>query len=124
MGKTMKKHKDRDLMTKARDALRILAPLVNQDMLENLIYDLDDRIAEMIEEEAYYIKKKETRDKLSLSAQGNRNKWKPEIDAQCKQVQKHREEGLTIKKACELVGITEDTWYRRQRIEAKGRDRG
>ena len=113
-------------MTKARDALRIMATKVTPEsakILEPLIFDLDDRVAEMLEEEAFYKLSKEARDKLKLAAQGNRNLWKPELDTKYQQAKANRAKGMGVRASCDLAGITTDQWYRRQRIEQTGRDR-
>lgn len=125
MSKT-KERTDRILMTKARDALRILSAKVTEEsakILEPLIYDLDDRVAEMLEEESFYRMTKEARDKMRLAAIGNRNLWKPELDPKYAKAKENRASGMGLRESCDLAGITIDQWYRRQRIEKNGKDR-
>ena len=125
-GQEMKKHKDKDLMAKAYDALKIIGPKVGPEtvqILEPLILALEFRLEEMDEEELFYSLPKEVRDKMRLSATGNRNRWNFELDAKFELAKKYRAEGKTIVQCCELSGINEETWYRRSRIEKYGNDR-
>ena len=122
----MKKHKDKDLMTKAYDALKILGPKVGVEtvkILGPLIEALEFRLEEMSEEERFYSLPKEVRDKMRLSATGNRNRWNPDIDGKFELAKKYRAEGKTVEECCQLAGINAETWYRRSRIEKHGHDR-
>jgi hypothetical protein len=124
--KTIRERTDRILMTKALEAIRILSGKVSQDsakILEPLIYDLEDRISDMKEEEAYYTMTKEQRDRMKLAAMGNRNLWKPELDPKYQKCKELRASGMTVRDSCRAAGLTTDQWYRRQRIEMYGMDR-
>lgn len=123
----MKEHKDKALLTKARDALKIVGPKVGPEtvkILEPLIDAIEFRLEEMSEEERFYSLPKEVRDKMRLSATGNRHRWNPDLDAKFEAAKKYRAEGKTIEQCCKLAGINCETWYRRSRIEKYGQDRG
>ena len=122
----MKERTDRSLMTKAREALLIIGPKVGLEtvkILEPLVMDLEDRIDQMKEEEAYYTMTKEQRDRMKLAAMGNRNLWKPELDPKYQKCKELRASGMTVRDSCRAAGLTTDQWYRRQRIEMYGMDR-
>ena len=122
----MRERTDRILMTKAREALLILGPKVGLEtvkILEPLVMDLEDRIDQMKEEEAYYTMTKEQRDRMKLAAMGNRNLWKPELDPKYQKCKELRTSGMTVRDSCRAAGLTTDQWYRRQRIEMYGMDR-
>ena len=122
----MKERTDRILMTKAREALLIIGPKVGLEtvkILEPLVMDLEDRIDQMKEEEAYYTMTKEQRDRMKLAAMGNRNLWKPELDPKYQKCKELRASGMTVRDSCRAAGLTTDQWYRRQRIEMYGMDR-
>jgi hypothetical protein len=113
-------------MTKAREALLIIGPKVGLEtvkILEPLVMDLEDRIDQMKEEEAYYTMTKEQRDRMKLAAMGNRNLWKPELDPKYQKCKELRASGMTVRDSCRAAGLTTDQWYRRQRIEMYGMDR-
>lgn len=122
----MRERTDRTLMTKARDALLIIGPKVGLEtvkILEPLVMDLEDRIDQMKEEEAYYTMTKEQRDRMKLAAMGNKNLWKPELDPKYQKCKELRASGMTVRDSCRAAGLTTDQWYRRQRIEMYGMDR-
>jgi len=122
----MRERTDRILMTKAREALLIIGPKVGLEtvkILEPLVMDLEDRIDQMKEEEAYYTMTKEQRDRMKLAAMGNRNLWKPELDPKYQKCKELRASGMTVRDSCRAAGITTDQWYRRQRIDMYGMDR-
>ena len=52
-----------------------------------------------------------------------RNRWRKDFDAKYDQAKKLVEKGVSVTCACEAIGITRDTYYRRKRIEETGRDR-
>ena len=66
---------------------------------------------------------RETKDKISTSKLGNRNRWKEDLTPKYEQVKKLVADGVQVSCACEAVGITRDAYYRRRRIELTGRDR-
>lgn len=109
--------RDREYMERAIKALEN-----GVDVAETIIA-LKDRVRVLKEQEDWYSMPKETRDKIRMSAMGNRNLWKPELDAKYEKAKELRACGLTLRSACEKVGMTTDQWYRRQRIEKHGKSR-
>ena len=77
----------------------------------------------MSSDDFWFDRPKEVRDKMSASKIGNRNGWKPELDAKYEEVKKLIETGVNVSCACEAVGLTRDQYYRRKRIEQTGKDR-
>jgi len=119
----MKDRSDRVLMTKARDALRILSAKVSPEsaqILLPLISDLDFRIEQMLEEERYYKMPKESRERIKLSALGNRNLWDDKLTVKFEKAKELHACGLLIRDACAQAGISRDQWNRRRRIEKRG----
>lgn len=84
---------------------------------------LKDRVKVLKNQEEWYSMSKETRDKMRLAAMGNRNLWKPELDAKFQKAKELRACGMLIKDACSKAGISIDQWYRRQAIEKNGKSR-
>jgi hypothetical protein len=118
--------KDRELMEKARDALRVFSTTIRTNevpALVELIDDLNIRIEQIKDDEEFYSLSKEARDKMKLAARGNRNLWKPELDPKYQKAKELRASGMLLKDACAVAEITVDQWYRRQRIEQLGTDR-
>ena len=74
-------------------------------------------------DDSWYDRPKEVRDKISASKMGQRNNWKPELDKLYEEAKKIVATGVNVSCACEAVGITRDQYYRRRRIEMTGRDR-
>ena len=71
----------------------------------------------------WYERPKEVRDKISASKLGNRNRWRPELDKLYEEAKRIVATGVSVVCACEATGISRDTYYRRRRIEETGRDR-
>lgn len=116
--------KDRELMERAVKALHVFARLGSDSpTLRELIDDLNVRIEQIKEDEAYYALPKEARDKMKLAAQGNRNVWKAELDPKYQKAKELRGSGMMLKDACKIAGITTEQWYRRQSIEKFGKAR-
>ena len=66
---------------------------------------------------------RETKDKISTSKLGNRNRWREDLTPKYEEVKKLVADGVQVSCACEAVGITRDQYYRRKRIEETGRDK-
>ena len=77
----------------------------------------------MSDNDFWYDKPKEVRDKISASKLGNRNRWRPELDKLYEEAKKLVEKGVSVTCACEATGISRDQYYRRRRIEMNGKDR-
>ena len=77
----------------------------------------------MSEEDFWYDRPKEVREKIRASKMGNRYRWRPELDKPYAEVKELVAKGVAVTCACEAVGITTDQYYRRKRIETQGRDR-
>lgn len=114
---------DRELMTKAFAALNVFQKRSPSKTLENLIMELEDRISQIKEQEKFYKMSKEARDKMRMAAEGNRNTWKPELDAPYQEIKQLVASGVQVTCACKAVGMGTDAYYRRRRIETRGRDR-
>lgn len=115
---------DRELMAKAFAALNVFQQRNPTKTVENILMELEDRISEIKEEESKYKLSKEVRDKMRLAAEGNRYRWKPELDAPYQEIKQLIAMGVQVICACEAVGMSKDRYYRRKRIEETGRDRG
>lgn len=114
---------DRELMTKSHAALTVFHQRTPTKTVENLLMELEDRISEIKEQEAHYKASKESRDKMRLAAKGNKNTWKPELDAPYQEIKQLVASGVQVTCACKAVGMGTDAYYRRRRIEIRGRDR-
>lgn len=53
----------------------------------------------------------------------NKNRWDHKLDPLYEQVKQLVYAGVQVTCACEAVGISRDSYYRRKRIEETGRDR-
>ena len=115
--------KDRELMAKAFKALEVFYQRTPTDQVQKLLYELEDRISEILEQEKQYKMSKEARDKMRMAAEGNRNTWKPELDAPYQEIKQLVASGVQVTCACKAVGMGTDAYYRRRRIETRGRDR-
>ena len=108
--------KDRELMEQALEAL------TGGLDVPKTIQALRERIHVLKEQEDWYSMPKESRDKIRMAQMGNRKFWKPELDPKYEEAKRLRESGMMLKDACEKTGLTRDQWYRRQRIELRGKD--
>ena len=54
---------------------------------------------------------------------GNKNRWDHKLDPLYEQVKQLVYAGVQVTCACEAVGMSRDSYYRRKRIEVTGRDR-
>lgn len=114
---------DRELLEQCAKALKFFAQKASSPTLENLLYELEDRIAELKEQEGRYKMSKETRDKIRLASQGNMHRWNPDLDAPYQEIKRLIATGVYVTSACKAVGLSTDQYYRRKRIENRGRDR-
>jgi hypothetical protein len=114
---------DRELFLRAFKALTVFNQKSPTQLVENLLMELEDRITEIAEQEQYYSMSKEARDKMRMAAKGNRSTWKPEYDAPYMEIKRLVATGVSVVHACKATGMSSDCYYRRRRIELKGRDR-
>lgn len=115
--------KDRKLLQRSVAALKVFSKTVQSDDLAILIEDIDERIADMQADEKFYALSKEARDRMKLAAKGNKNTWKPELDAPYQEAKKLVSEGMSVVAACKKTRLSSDSYYRRRRIEIYGRDK-
>ena len=115
--------KDRELFEKSAKALQFFAKKTSAPTLQNLLYELEDRIAELKEQEGRYKMCKESRDKLRMALEGNTHRWNPELDAPYQEIKRLVATGVQVTCACKAIGLSTDQYYRRKRIEMRGGDR-